>query len=115
VRQRTDGTTSRAYRPRQINGRGRHINFIISLLIGGLLGWVVSRFTGSNERQAIIPKVVVGMVGVVLGRWMLGVLLESSTINQSEFGLSGLLVSLLGAMVLLTAVQLYDGIEGRAA
>jgi len=53
---------------------------------------------------------MVGIVGVVLGRWLLGGLLGSSMFDQGEFGLSGLFVSLLGALVLLAAVQLITGI-----
>lgn len=96
-----------------INARGRHINFIISLLVGGLLGWAASMLTGINERPGIIRNVIVGIVGVVLGGWLLSGLVGSSPFNQDEFSLVGLLVSLLGAMVLLAAVQLLRGITVR--
>ena len=102
----------------QINARGRHINFIISLLVGGLLGWTASMLTGTEERPGIILNVIVGIVGVVLGGWLLSGLVGSSPFDQGEFSLIGLLVSLLGAMVLLAAVQLLRGITerpGRAA
>ena len=102
----------------QINARGRHINFIISLLVGGLLGWAASMPTGTDERPGIILNVIVGIVGVVLGAWLLSGLIGSSPFDQGEFSLGVLLVSLLGAMVLLAAVQLLRGITerpGRAA
>ena len=102
----------------QINARGRHINFIISLLVGGLLGWTASMLTGTDERPGIILNVIVGIVGVVLGGWLLSGLVGSSPFDQGEFSLIGLLVSLQGAMVLLAAVQLLRGITerpGRAA
>ena len=102
----------------QINARGRHINFVISLLVGGLLGWAASMLTGTDERPGIILNVIVGIVGVVLGGWLLSGLLGSSPFDQGEFSLVVLLVSLLGAMVLLAAVQLLRDIterQGRAA
>ena len=34
----------------QIDARGRHINIIISLLVGGLLGWTASMLSGTDER-----------------------------------------------------------------
>jgi uncharacterized membrane protein YeaQ/YmgE (transglycosylase-associated protein family) len=110
-----------AYRPHReprvgsshINGRGWHINFLISVLVGGLLGWVVSRSTGTSERQEIILNVVAGIIGVVLGRAILSALLAISTFGESEFNLPLLLVSLLGAMVPLIAVLLLGGSEGR--
>lgn len=69
--------------------------------------------TGINERPGIIRNVIVGIVGVVLGGWLLSGLVGSSPFNQDEFSLVGLLVSLLGAMVLLAAVQLLRGITVR--
>ena len=91
------------------------MNFIISLIVGGLLGWVVSMFTGTNRRQGMLLNVVVGIVGVALGGWLLNGLLGSSMLERGEFSLSGLLVSLLGALILLTAVQLsaYPWASGR--
>ena len=62
--------------------------------------------TGTNERPAIILNVIVGIVGVALGAWLLSGLIGSSLFDQGEFSLVVLLVSLLGAMVLLAAVQL---------
>jgi len=69
--------------------------------------------TGTGERTGVILNVIVGIVGVVLGGWLLSGLVGSSPFNQDEFSLVGLLVSLLGAMVLLAAVQLLRGITVR--
>ena len=101
-----------------INARGRHINFIILLLVGGLLGWAANMFLGTNERPSITLNVIVGIVGVVLGAWLLSGLVGSSPFDQVEFSLVGLLVSLLGAAVLLAAMELLRGtteLQGRAA
>ena len=113
MRQRTDAVANRAVVCSLINARGRHINFIISLLVGGLLGWAASMLTGTNERPGNILNVIVGIVGVVLGGWLLSGLVGSSPFNQGEFSLTGLLVSSLGAMVLLAAVQLRRDITER--
>ena len=94
------------------------MTFIISLFVGGLLGWAASMPTGTHERPGVILNVFVGIVGVVLGVWLLSGLIGSSPFNQGEFSLGVLLVSLLGAMVLLAAVQLLRDITerpGRAA
>jgi len=79
---------------------------MISFLVGGLLGWAASMLTGTGERTGVILNVIVGIVGVVLGGWLLSGLVGSSPFNQGSFSLIGLLVSSLGAMVLLAAVQL---------
>lgn len=85
------------------------MNLLIWLVIGGLLGWVASMFMGTNGRQGIFLNVVVGIVGAVLGGWLLSGLFGSSTINQGNFSLSGLFVSLLGAMILLAIARLLGG------
>lgn len=85
------------------------MNLLIWLVIGGLLGWVASMFMGTSGRQGVLLNVVVGIVGAVLGGWLLSGLFGSSTINQGDFSLSGLFVSLLGAMILLAIVKLLGG------
>jgi len=82
------------------------MNLFIWLLVGGLIGWAASIFMGTNDRQGIVLNVVVGIVGAILGGWLLSGLFGSTTINQGNFSLSGLLVSLLGAVILLALVKL---------
>jgi len=82
------------------------MNIIIWLIVGGLIGWVASRIMRTDARQGIFLNVVVGIVGAVLGGWLLSPLFGVSTINQGDFSLPGLLVSLLGAIILLAIVNL---------
>ena len=82
------------------------MNIIVWLVVGGLIGWVASIFMGTNDRQGILLNVVVGIVGAVLGGWLLGGVFGSGSINQGDFSVSGLLVSLLGAVILLFVVKL---------
>ena len=89
------------------------MNLIVWLVIGGVIGWVASMFMGTNGRQGIILNVVVGIVGSFLGSLFLSGLFGVSTINQGNFSLPGLLVSLLGAVILLALVRLLSGIARR--
>jgi uncharacterized membrane protein YeaQ/YmgE (transglycosylase-associated protein family) len=89
------------------------MNFIIWIVTGGLIGWVASMVMGTDGRQGILLNVVVGIVGAFLGGWLLGGLFGSSTINQGNFSVSGLVVSLLGAIVLLAIVRLVRGTATR--
>ena len=91
------------------------MNIMIWLLVGGLLGRAASFVLGASERPGMILNVVAGIVGVVLGGWFLSVLLGSSPFDQSEFSVAELLVSSLGAMVVLAVVQLLGSITGRRA
>lgn len=82
------------------------MNFIIWLVVGGLIGWVASMIMRTDAQQGIILNVVVGIIGALLGGWFLSPLLGTGTINSNDFSLGGLGVSLLGAIILLAIVNL---------
>jgi len=82
------------------------MNIIIWLVVGGLIGWVASLVMRTDARQGIFLNVVVGIVGAVLGGWFLSPLVGVSTINQANFSLPSLVVSLVGAVALLAVVKL---------
>src|ERR1700710_1368069 len=82
------------------------MNFIIWLVVGGLIGWVASMIMRTDGQQGIILNVVVGIVGAMLGGWLLAPMFGTGTINQNDFSIAGLGVSLLGAIILLAIVNL---------
>jgi len=82
------------------------MNIIIWLVVGGVIGWVASRLMRTDAQQGIILNVLVGIVGAALGGWFLSPLFGVSTINQNNFSAPALLVSLLGAVILLVIVSL---------
>jgi uncharacterized membrane protein YeaQ/YmgE (transglycosylase-associated protein family) len=82
------------------------MNFIIWLVIGGLVGWLASVVMKTDAQQGVILNIVVGTIGALLGGWLLAPLFGTGTINQGDFSLSGLLVSFLGAVILLAIVNL---------
>lgn len=83
------------------------MNFIIWLVVGGLIGWVASKIMKTDAQQGVVLNVVVGIVGSMLGGWLISPLLGAGTINQSDFSVGGLLVSLAGAIILLAIVNLF--------
>jgi uncharacterized membrane protein YeaQ/YmgE (transglycosylase-associated protein family) len=83
------------------------MNLIIWLILGGVIGWLASIIMKTNAQQGVLLNVVVGIVGSMLGGWLISPLLGAGTINQSDFSLGGLLVSLLGAVILLAIVNLF--------
>ena len=80
------------------------MNFIIWLIIGGIIGWLASIVM--KRPEGTILNVIVGIVGAMLGGWLISPLLGAGTINQNDFSLPGLVVSFIGAVILLAIVNL---------
>ena len=82
------------------------MNFIIWIVIGGVIGWLASMVMKTDAQQGIFLNIVVGIVGAFLGGGLLAPLFGTGTINSDNFSLSSLLVSFLGAVILLGIVNL---------
>lgn len=82
------------------------MNFIIWIVVGGLIGWAASVIMKTDAQQGLVLNVAVGIVGALVGGWLLAPLFGTGTINQSDFSLGSLVVSLLGAVILLAVVNL---------
>ena len=82
------------------------MNFIIWLVIGGVIGWVASMIMKTDGQQGVILNVVVGIVGAMLGGWFISPMVGIGTINQDNFSMPAMVVSLLGAIILLAIVNL---------
>lgn len=82
------------------------MNFIIWIVVGGILGWLASIVMKTDAQQGLFLNIVVGIVGSFLGGWLLAPLFGAGTINANDFSAMGLFVSFLGAVILLAIVNL---------
>lgn len=83
------------------------INFLVWLIVGGFLGWLASIVMGTNAQQGPLLNIVVGIVGAFVAGLLLTPMLGISTINESNFSVPALAVSLGGAVILLGVVNLF--------
>jgi uncharacterized membrane protein YeaQ/YmgE (transglycosylase-associated protein family) len=83
------------------------MNLLIWLVVGGLLGWLASKIMRTDAQQGVFLNIVVGIIGALLGGWFLAPLFGTGTINSNDFSVAGLLVSLLGAVILLAIVNMF--------
>ena len=83
------------------------MNFIIWLIVGAIVGWVASVVMRTNSQQGLLLDIIVGIVGAFVAGVVLTPLLGIGTINQNDFSLPALLVSLMGAIILLAVVSLF--------
>jgi uncharacterized membrane protein YeaQ/YmgE (transglycosylase-associated protein family) len=83
------------------------INFILWLLFGALVGWLASIVMHTDARQGALLNIVVGILGALIGGWLFGILTgHAITINDGVFNLTALVISFVGAVVLLGIVNL---------
>ncbi len=85
------------------------INFVVWLIAGAIIGWLASRLMGTDRQQGLLLDIVVGVVGSFLAGWFITPLVDVGTINQSNFSLPALVVSLVGAIILLAVIRLVRG------
>ena len=79
------------------------INLIVWLLIGALIGWVASLVMRTDAQQGALLNIVVGVIGAMIGGFLLG----GPTINSNALNVTALVVSLVGAVILLGIVNLF--------
>jgi uncharacterized membrane protein YeaQ/YmgE (transglycosylase-associated protein family) len=79
------------------------INLIVWLLVGALIGWLASMVMRTDAQQGSLLNIVVGVIGAMIGGFLLG----GPTINSSALNTTALIVSFVGAVVLLGIVNLF--------
>jgi uncharacterized membrane protein YeaQ/YmgE (transglycosylase-associated protein family) len=88
------------------------INFIVWLVVGAVIGWAASVIMRTNSRQGLIADIIVGIVGAFLAGIFLSPLFGIGTINEGDFSIPALLVSLGGAIILLAISKLFRNVTG---
>lgn len=81
------------------------VNFIVWLIVGAVIGYVASSIMG--RREGLLLNIIVGIVGAFVAGLVLTPFFGIATINQNDFSLPALLVSLLGAVILLAVVNMF--------
>jgi uncharacterized membrane protein YeaQ/YmgE (transglycosylase-associated protein family) len=83
------------------------INLIVWLIVGGIIGWIASMIMRTDAQQGAFLNIIVGIIGAALAGFIVSPLLGYPTINQSSFSIGSLIVSLIGAIILLAIVNLF--------
>ena len=82
------------------------INILILIIVGGILGWLASIVMRTDGQQGILLNVVVGIVGALLGGFLLAPLFNYGGSITQGISVPSLLISFLGAVILLAIVNL---------
>ena len=77
------------------------MGWIITIIIGGIIGWLASIVMKTNAQMGIIANVIVGIVGSLIGSWLavrLGIAPTSALV--------GYLISIAGAAILIAILKM---------
>jgi len=82
------------------------MGLIILLVVGGIIGWLASLVMRTDAQQGLLLNVVVGIIGSLLAGFLVSPLLGAPPITSGVISIPTLLVSFVGAVVLLAIVNL---------
>mgnify|MGYP000858944622 FL=1 len=85
------------------------MDFLIWLMVGGLIGWITSMVTNTPAQQGILLNVAIGAIGALLGGWLLAPLLAPSAMDaqaQVPATSMSIFISMASAVALLAIFNL---------
>lgn len=71
------------------------MSLIITLIIGGIVGWLASIIMKTNAQMGILANVLIGIVGSMLGFWLAGLMGIAPT------GIMRFIIAIIGAVLLI--------------
>jgi uncharacterized membrane protein YeaQ/YmgE (transglycosylase-associated protein family) len=83
------------------------MGLIILLVVGGIIGWVASLIMRTDGQQGVLLNVIIGIVGALLAGLVVTPLIGGAPITSGAINLQSILVSLVGAVVLLAIINLF--------
>ena len=84
------------------------MDWIITIIVGGIVGWLASIVMRTNAQMGVVANVIVGILGSLLGRWLAAVM--GLAVGG---GVAAWIVSIVGAVLLIAILQAF-GVFGRA-
>ena len=80
------------------------MGWLVALIVGGIAGWLASKVMNRDASMGIIWNIVAGCVGSVVGNWIANRFGIVGSVQ--EFSITGLLVAIVGAIVVLGILNL---------
>ncbi len=80
------------------------MGILIALIVGGVAGWLASMVMNRDASMGIVMNIIVGCVGSVVGNLVANQFGYAGSVQQ--FSLTGLVIAVLGAVILLAIVNL---------
>ena len=76
------------------------------VVLGGLAGWIASKFVGTDKNQGLVGNIIAGVLGGVLGGWVFSLL---GGAGVTGFNIWSLIVAVVGAVIVLLIWKAISG------
>ena len=83
------------------------MGIIVLLIVGGFVGWLASLIMRTDAQQGIFLNIVVGIVGAMLAGFIVTPLIGGAPITSGAISIQSILVSLVGAVILLAIINMF--------
>lgn len=81
------------------------MGWIVAIIVGGVAGWLASMVMRRDASMGILMNIIVGIIGALIGNVIAGALFDVQGTIQT-FNLTGFIIAIIGAIVLLAIVNL---------
>lgn len=81
------------------------MNIILWIIFGGVAGWLASMMMKRDAQMGALANIVVGIIGAMIGGFIMNSL---GAQGATGFNIYSLLVAVLGSVVLLAIVGLFQ-------
>ncbi len=78
------------------------MNVIITLIVGGVIGWIASLIMKTSAQMGIIANIIVGIVGSFIGYWVAGL------VGMTAGGIMNYVFAVGGAIILLAILKMLN-------
>lgn len=78
------------------------MGILLWIIFGGTIGWMASLIMNADQEQGVLLNVIIGVVGAVIGGWLMSFFGESKI---SDFNLYSFAIALIGAIILITVTK----------
>jgi uncharacterized membrane protein YeaQ/YmgE (transglycosylase-associated protein family) len=85
---------------RRLEDQEENTNIIITIIIGGIIGWLASMIMKTNAQMGILANIVVGIIGSFLGFWLAGLIGVAATNNVVRW-----IIAVVGAAILIAILK----------
>jgi uncharacterized membrane protein YeaQ/YmgE (transglycosylase-associated protein family) len=92
-----------------VERKEEHMDLIVTLIVGGIVGWLASIVMKTNAQMGLFANIIVGIVGSFLGRF-----LANAAGITARGGAAGWIMSIIGAVLLIGILRAL-GVFGRPA